>query len=124
MEYVMWWISVNPAGMLFALWLSAKREPSQRMITPDELERRFQSKDGQMDMRSLERAAQTLGVLSQPDSAGNGEAPVGGGRKQRRGPPLPLRLRALRERVRACRPRREQSPMSGGRFRYVAERHT
>jgi hypothetical protein len=96
MEYVMWWISVNTTGMLFALWLSAKREPSQRNITQEELERRFQDEEGTMDMQSLEQAAQKLGVLSQPDTVGNGEAPVDGGKKKRR--EARAKRRARRER--------------------------
>jgi hypothetical protein len=83
-EYALWWMAGNPSGMLFVLWLSAKREPSQSHWTQDDVESRYIDETGAINMQALERSAQELGKLSQPSVAGNGQAPTDGGKKKRR----------------------------------------
>jgi hypothetical protein len=82
-EYAMWWISSEPKGMLFALWLAAKKDPGQVNISIKQLEDRFMA-GGDLNQQVLENAAQALGDISQPKIVGNGEAPPGAGRKRRR----------------------------------------
>jgi hypothetical protein len=81
-EYGLWWMSSTPAGMLYSLWLSAKKDPGQSSITKEEVEHRFMQ-NGMLNESLLEKAAQTLGELSEPKIAGNGGAPPSAGQKRR-----------------------------------------
>lgn len=84
MEYALWWMASNPEGMLFMLWLSAKREPSQSRWSRGDVEGKFLSADGAIDAAKLERAAVQLGELSKPKLSGNGIAQDDGAGKKRR----------------------------------------
>ncbi len=80
-EYAMWWISSEFKGMLFALWLSARKAHPE--LTIEEIEQRFMSGEG-VDETALNAAAQKVGKLSQAKIVGNGEAPDQPGRKRRK----------------------------------------
>jgi len=82
-DYMSWWMSSNPEGMMFVLWMSARKDPGQSHMTSQDVEEMFM-RDGQVDIETLERAAQKLGQLSQPSLAGNGEVPSAGDKKKRR----------------------------------------
>lgn len=92
-EYALWWMSSSPAGMLFALWLSARREPSQSHLTLSEVENRFSSDVEKYDIRAIESAAARLSELSTPKIAGNGDAVDAPAEKKKR-----RRRRKLRKR--------------------------
>lgn len=81
LEYALWWIATQPDGMLFALWLAAKKTMPD--ITLDEVEERFMDGNS-LDTEALEAAANKVGTISQSRIAGNGEAPPQAGRKRRR----------------------------------------
>ena len=73
-EYALWWMSSSPAGMLFALWLSARREPSQSQLTLEQVVSRFSNDLEKYDVTAIESAAARLSELSTPKIAGNGDA--------------------------------------------------
>lgn len=83
-EYALWWMSSSPEGMLFALWLSARREPSQANLTKEQIEQRFASEVEKYDVGAIERAAAKLSQLSTPKIAGNGEAVDAPAKKKQR----------------------------------------
>lgn len=82
-EYALWWMSTNPKGMLYSLWLSARKDPGQHDITVGELEKRFMA-GGALDQGVLDQAANALGGISQPRIAGNGDASPGAGQTNKR----------------------------------------
>lgn len=78
--YWEWWMSEAPEGVLFCVWLSVKKEPSQAMMNIDEVD--------SFVMEQIEDVAQEIGELSQPhlveEILGNGETPRHKGRRGRR----------------------------------------
>lgn len=79
-EYSMWWMGETPEGMMFAVWLSLRKDESQRDMTLDEVYEIFTEESQRGD---LEDIAQAVGEVTQPSLAGNGEASLDAGQKRR-----------------------------------------
>ena len=77
--YHVWWMSDTEEGMVFALWLSAKSEPSQSEITLDQIKAMFRTEDGALDEGLLDVATHRLGKATQ----GNSDAPQDGAEEKR-----------------------------------------
>ena len=82
-EFGLWWIAMEPEGMLFCIWLSCKKEPSQANMTQEQLEKRFM-KDGTLDVELLEEAARKISNMSTEGLPKNGPAPTSSGAKKRK----------------------------------------
>lgn len=76
-EYGQWWMAKTTPGVVFALWLSARRDPSQERITREEVEARFMQ-SAKLDDAALMKAADDLGQLTKSKLAGKSEASEAG----------------------------------------------
>lgn len=78
-DYGMWWMSEHPDGMMFSLWLTMTKHPSQSTMTLQQVSDIFTESPA-----DLEAATQLTGELSEPKIGGNTEAPPGEGTETRR----------------------------------------
>jgi len=81
--YANYWMGEEVDGQIYSIWLAAKHDtPGVTIADIDDL---FRDDEGRLSEADLHLVAQTLGELSAPKIAGNGQAPHRRRRKRGRG---------------------------------------